>query len=140
MGVWEYYGYTASKEKVLQRYDHSTKELIYYWLSGDMTYRAENRPGQWASRVVDRPPLYVGGGPALAAYTTQLQYPQQAQARNIQGQVVIGFAIDTLGQAAASDAAQHRRRLQPGGPARGSHHSQRMDTGPHRHPCCARRV
>ncbi|SFQ77281.1 energy transducer TonB [Hymenobacter arizonensis] len=101
VGIWEYYGYTASKEKVVvQRYDHSAKQLVYYRPAGDMTYRAETRPGQWASRVVDRPPLFVGGDPALAAYTTQLQYPQQAQSRNIQGQVVIGFAIDTLGRAA----------------------------------------
>ncbi len=100
VGIWEYYGYTASQEKVVvQRYDHSAKALVYYRPSGDMRYRVEATPGQWASRVVDQPPLFIGGDPALATYTTQLQYPEQAQTRNIQGQVTIAFAIDTLGQA-----------------------------------------
>ncbi|MBF9239076.1 energy transducer TonB [Hymenobacter sp. BT683] len=100
VGIWEYYGYTASQEKVVvQRYDHSAKALVYYRPSGDMKYRIQTTPGQWASRVVDQPPLFIGGDAALATYTTQLQYPAQAQARNIQGQVTIAFAIDTLGQA-----------------------------------------
>jgi protein TonB len=100
VGVWEYYGYTPSKEKVVvQRYDHTAKQLIYFRPGDDRPYRIQSSPGVWTSRLVDRPPLFIGGDPALAEYTTQLQYPQQAVARNIQGQVTIGFAIDTLGQA-----------------------------------------
>lgn len=102
VGVWEYYGFTASKEKVVvQRYDHSTKELLYYRPAGDMVYNTEVAPGQWARRLVDRPPLFIGGDAALAAYTTLLQYPQQAQERNLQGAVTVVLAIDTLGRAAA---------------------------------------
>lgn len=100
VGVWEYYGYTPSKEKVVvQRYDHSAKELLYFRPAGDMVYNTEIAPGQWTRRMVDRPPLFIGGDAALAAYTTQLQYPEQAQARNIQGAVTVAFAIDTLGRA-----------------------------------------
>jgi protein TonB len=100
VGVWEYYGYTPSKERVVvQRYDHSAKELVYFRPNGEFIYNIEARPGQWTRRAVDRPPLFIGGDPALATYTTQLQYPQQAQERNIQGQVTVGFAVDTLGRA-----------------------------------------
>ncbi len=101
VGVWEYYGYTPSKEKVVvQRYDHTAKQLVYYRPGDEKPCRIETSPGKWTSRLVDRPPLFIGGDPAMAEYTTRLQYPQQALARNIQGQVTIGFAIDTLGRAA----------------------------------------
>jgi len=100
VGIWEYYGITNSKEVVVvQRYDHSTKELLYYRPVAEMTYNVELAPGQWSHRPVDRPPLFIGGDAALAAYTTQLQYPQVAQERNIQGPVTVAFAIDTLGRA-----------------------------------------
>lgn len=100
VGEWEYYGVTLSKEKVVvQRYDHTTKQLLYYRPVGEKAYNTESAPGQWKRRMVDRPPLFIGGDAALAVYTTQLQYPQQALESNIQGQVTIGIAIDTLGQA-----------------------------------------
>ena len=99
VGVWEYYGITLSKEMVVvQRYDHSAKQLVYFRPNGEMRYRTETSPGQWAYRVVDRPPLFIGGDAALAAYTTRLQYPQLAQDRRIQGPVTIGFVVDTLGR------------------------------------------
>ena len=102
VGVWEYYGFTPSKEQVVvQRYDHTAKNLIYFRPAEDKNYSTLVAPGQWSRRHVDRPPLFIGGDAALAAYTTQLQYPQQAQDRNIQGQVIVGFAIDTLGHATA---------------------------------------
>lgn len=100
MGVWVYYGYTPSKEQVVvQRYDHTARQLLYYRPSDDKAYSILVAPDQWGRRPVDRPPLFIGGDAALATYTTQLQYPQQAQDRNIQGQVMVGFAIDTLGRA-----------------------------------------
>lgn len=100
VGVWEYYGYTPSKEKVVvQRYDHTAKQLVYYRPVGEMTYNTEVSPGQWKRRPVDLPPLFIGGDAALAAYTTQLQYPQQAQDRNVQGAVTVAFAIDNQGRA-----------------------------------------
>ena len=45
--------------------------------------------------------MFIGGDAALAVYTTWLQYPQQALDKNIQGQVTIGFVVDTLGKASA---------------------------------------
>jgi len=102
VGEWAYYGITSSKEKVLvQRYDHSTNTLVYYRPTEQMAYSTEVSAGQWKRRPVDRPPLFIGGDAALAAYTTQLQYPLQAQERNIQGQVTIGFIIDTQGHTSA---------------------------------------
>ena len=100
VGVWEYYGITPSKEMVVvQRYDHTAKQLLYFRPGNDDLYRAETTAGQWQRHAVDRPPLFIGGDAALAAYTTQLQYPQLAQERNIQGQVTIGFVVDTQGRA-----------------------------------------
>ena len=99
VGVWEYYGVTASKEKVVvQRYDHTANQLLFYRPSGELVYNTETSPGQWKRRTLDRPPLFIGGDAALAAYTTQLQYPPLAQERNIQGQVMIGFAVDAAGK------------------------------------------
>ena len=99
VGVWEYYGVTQSKEKVVvQRYDHSANTLVYYRPVNEIAYNTEVSAGQWKRRAVDRPPLFIGGDAALAAYTTQLQYPLQAQERNIQGQVMIGFIIDAEGK------------------------------------------
>ena len=99
VGVWEYYGYTPSKEKVVvQRYDHTAKQLVYFRPMGEMTYNTEVSPGEWKRRPVDQPPLFIGGDAALAAFTTQLQYPQQAQDRNVQGAVTVAFAIDNQGR------------------------------------------
>jgi protein TonB len=100
VGVWEYYGYTPSKRQVtVQRYDHTTGKLLYYRPIEEIAYNTEVYRGQWVRRRVDQPPLYIGGDAALATYTTRLNYPASAQARNIQGRVVIVFAIDTLGHA-----------------------------------------
>ena len=47
VGVWEYYGITASKEKVLvQRYDHSANTLVYFRPVGEITYSTEVSAGQ----------------------------------------------------------------------------------------------
>ena len=100
VGEWEYFGITASKEMVLvQRYDHTLNKLLYYRPIAENTFNTEAAPGQWKRRLVDQPPLFIGGDAALAAYTTQLQYPQEAQDRNIQGPVMMSFAVDTLGRA-----------------------------------------
>lgn len=100
IGVWEYYGITPSKEiVVVQRYDHTTKQLVFFRPSGDLVFNTETTPGEWKRRTVDRPPLFIGGDAALASYTMQLQYPEEAQERNIQGKVVISFTVDTEGRA-----------------------------------------
>ena len=100
IGVWEYYGITPSKEiVVVQRYDHTNKQLVFFRPSGDLVFNTETTPGEWKRRTVDRPPLFIGGDAALASYTMQLQYPEEAQERNIQGKVVISFTVDTEGRA-----------------------------------------
>lgn len=107
VGVWEYYGYTASKRQVtVQRYDHSTKKLLYYRPIEEVTYNAQLTPGNWVRRLVDQPPLYIGGDAALAAYTSKVTYPQAAQDQNIQGKVLVGIVIDTLGRASGHHIVQ----------------------------------
>ena len=98
-GVWEYYGYTPSGEKVVvQRYDHDKSKLLYFRPGPDVTCHAEVSPGKWSYVRPDQPPLFVGSDVALAQYTAKLVYPPAAISRNVQGKVVVAFVIDTLGR------------------------------------------
>lgn len=107
VGVWEYYGYTASKRQVtVQRYDHSAKKLLYYRPVEEVNYNTELTPGNWVRRLVDQPPLYIGGDAALAAFTSKVNYPQAAQDKQLQGKVLIGIVIDTLGHASGHHVVQ----------------------------------
>ena len=97
-GVWEYFGYTPSGEKVvLQRYDYDRRRLLYFRPGPDVMYHAEVSPNKWSYVRPDQPAFFIGGDVALAEYTSKLVYPAAAQAGNIQGKVVVGFVIDTLG-------------------------------------------
>jgi protein TonB len=97
-GVWEYYGYTPSGEKVVvQRYDYDQHRLLYFRPGPDIMCHAEVSPGKWSYVRPDQPPLFIGSDMALAEYTSRLSYPEVAQSRNIQGKVVVAFVIDTLG-------------------------------------------
>ena len=103
VGTWEYYSYTATGERVVaQRYDHTTSTLLYC-RADDQFYQAETSPGQWQSTLLNQPPWFVGGHEALAAYVANVRYPAAAETRNVQGKVVIGFVVDTLGR-----LSQHR--------------------------------
>ena len=98
VGIWEYYSYAASGERVVaQRYDHTAGTLLYC-RADDRFYQAETRPDHWESTLLDQPPWFMGGHEALAAYVAKLRYPAAAEVRNIQGKVVIGFVVDTLGR------------------------------------------
>ncbi|GAA4353383.1 hypothetical protein GCM10023185_13970 [Hymenobacter saemangeumensis] len=100
VGVWEYFGYTPSKRQVtVQKYDHTNNKLVYYRPIPESHYNVELQSGKWTRRLVDQPPLFIGGDAALANYTTRLNYPKAAQAGNIQGRVTIVFTLDTLGRA-----------------------------------------
>ncbi|WP_082115998.1 TonB family protein [Hymenobacter terrenus] len=97
VGEWEYYSYSALGERVVtQRYDHTTNVLTYS-RPDDKEYKAETSPGQWERIQLTQAPWFIGGHEALAAYTSKLRYPPAAEARNVQGQVVVGFVVDTLG-------------------------------------------
>jgi periplasmic protein TonB len=100
VGVWEYFSFTRDGRQVLvQRYDHTTNKLVFYRPIEDIAYETEVRPGQWTRTRLEQPPLFVGGEGALSGYMGKLSYPTQAQSRNIQGRVLVSFAIDTLGRA-----------------------------------------
>lgn len=97
-GVWEYFGYTPSGEKVvLQRYDYDRRRLLYFRPGPDVMYHAEVSPNKWSYVRPDQPAFFIGGDVALAEHTSKLVYPASAQNSNIQGKVVVGFVIDTLG-------------------------------------------
>ncbi|WP_078062743.1 energy transducer TonB [Solirubrum puertoriconensis] len=99
VGEWTYYALTGSGRKVLvQRYDYDRKRLLYFRKPDEHPYRHEVA-GSWQSGYLERPPLYIGGDGALSTYMRQLQYPEQARSKNVQGRVVVRFVIDTLGTA-----------------------------------------
>jgi protein TonB len=97
-GVWEYFGYTPSGEKVVvQRYDYDLRRLLYFRPGPDAMCHAEVSPDKWSYVRPEQPAFFIGGDAALAEYTSKLSYPTSAQASNIQGKVVVAFMIDTLG-------------------------------------------
>lgn len=99
LGPWTYYAMTASGRKVLvQRYDHDQKKLLYYRKPDEHPYRHQQGTA-WQMGYLERPPLYVGGEPMLSTYMRQLNYPDQARLKNVQGRVVVSFVVDTLGVA-----------------------------------------
>ena len=97
VGEWEYYSYSALGERVVtQRYDHTANKLLYC-RPDDKQYQVEVAPGRWEISELTQPPWFIGGHEALAAYTSKLTYPATAEARNVEGRVVVGFVVDTLG-------------------------------------------
>jgi len=98
VGEWEYYSYSALGERIVtQRYDHTRGQLLYA-RPDDKLYVLETVDGRPERVALTQAPWFIGGHAALAAYTAKLNYPAAAQARNVQGQVVVGFVIDTLGR------------------------------------------
>ena len=98
---WEYFSYSAAGERVVsQRYDHTTGKLLFS-RPDEQAYEAEATPGTWARTPLAQGPWFIGGHEALAAYTAKLNYPAAALARNVEGKVIIGLVIDTLGRVSA---------------------------------------
>lgn len=99
VGVWEYYGYTTTGEQVVvQRYDHDKKKLLSFREVPYATYFTEIKPGEWRYVQPDQPPMFVGGAGVLNYHMAQLEYPQEAQERLLQGKVTVTIQIDTLGR------------------------------------------
>lgn len=107
IGIWEYYGYTPSGEKVVvQRYDYGKGQLLFFRPGVEVLYHLEVSPGKWSYQRPDQPPLFIGSDVALATYTSKLVYPEVALARNIQGKVLVAFTIDTLGRTSGHHLVQ----------------------------------
>lgn len=101
VGEWEYYSYSSTGEQVVsQRYDHTTGKMLLSRLD-DQLYEAETTPGTWTRTPLTQVPWFIGGHEALATYTARLNYPAAALAGNVEGKVIVGFVIDTLGHVSA---------------------------------------
>lgn len=102
VGVWEYFGYTATGQQVVvQRYDHDKKKLVSFREVPYATYFTEVKPGEWRYVQPDQPPMFVGGAGVLGYHMAQLEYPQEAQERSLQGKVTVTIQIDSLGRVAS---------------------------------------
>ncbi|UYZ62445.1 energy transducer TonB [Hymenobacter weizhouensis] len=101
VGVWEYYAHTRDGSQVItQKYDHTTKKLVFFRPFDDIPYAVQGPGGQWTRQHLTQPVFFIGGDAALASYMAKLNYPAAAQEKNIQGRVVVSFVVDTLGRAA----------------------------------------
>jgi periplasmic protein TonB len=100
VGVWEYYAYTRDGSQVIaQKYDHTTKKLLFYRPFDDVPYAVRTASGEWTRQRVTHPIFFIGGDAALAPYMSKMVYPAGAQAKNVQGRVVVSIVVDTLGHA-----------------------------------------
>ncbi|WP_426489621.1 energy transducer TonB [Hymenobacter sp. 102] len=100
VGVWEYYAYTRDGSQVIaQKYDHTTKKLLFYRPFDDVPYSVRTASGEWTRQRVTHPIFFIGGDAALAPYMSKMVYPANAQAKNVQGRVVVAIVVDTLGHA-----------------------------------------
>ena len=106
VGEWEYFSYSAKGERIVtQRYDHTTNKMLYC-RPDDKVYQIETSPDHLERTLLTQPPWFIGGHEALAAYTSKLDYPEAAQAGNVEGRVVVAFRIDTLGHVSAHHVVQ----------------------------------
>ncbi|RFP64776.1 energy transducer TonB [Hymenobacter lapidiphilus] len=100
VGVWEYYATTRDGSQVIaQKYDHSAGRLVFFRPFDDVLYPVRTAAGEWSRVRLTHPVFFIGGDPALAVHTGRLSYPAAAEAKNVQGRVIITITVDTLGQA-----------------------------------------
>ncbi|RSK50793.1 energy transducer TonB [Hymenobacter rigui] len=100
VGVWEYYAYTRDGSQVIaQKYDHTTKKLVFFRPFDDVPYAVQTAGGEWTRQRVTHPIFFIGGDAALAPYMSKMAYPSAAQTKNVQGRVVVSIVVDTLGHA-----------------------------------------
>ena len=99
-GLWEYYAYTRDGSQVItQKYDHTTKKLVFFRPFDDVPYSVKDASGEWTRQRVTHPIFFIGGDAALVPYMSRLNYPAGAQSKNVQGRVLISIVVDTLGHA-----------------------------------------
>lgn len=82
----------------MQRYDHDAHKLVFFRPVAYATYFTEVKPGEWRYVQPDEPPLFVGGAGVLGYHMAQLEYPEEAKERQVQGKVVVTLQLDTLGR------------------------------------------
>ena len=99
VGTWQYFRPNANGQPQLaQLYDHTSNQLLF-GRTDSLRYNVELTPGQWGTAVLTQSPWFIGGSEALTPYISKLQYPAAAQQRHIEGVVVVGFTLDSLGRA-----------------------------------------
>ena len=99
-GVWEYYATTRDGSQVItQKYDHSAGQLVFFRPFDDVLYPVRAASGEWGRERLSHPIFFVGGDAELATYTSRLNYPATAEAKNVQGRVIVTITVDTLGRA-----------------------------------------
>ena len=100
VGVWEYYATTRDgSQVVVQKYDHSAGKLLFFRPFDDVLYPVRAADGEWRRERVGQPIFFIGGAPELATHTSRLSYPAPAQAKGVQGRVIVTITVDTLGHA-----------------------------------------
>jgi protein TonB len=98
VGVWEFYN---RKGEVIQKYNYSTKELVYYEPSEKLSkqeYTVFN-DNDTIKTELERIPLYIGGNIFMFENIVQrVNFPEEAMENGISGEVKIVFTIDSNGK------------------------------------------
>lgn len=96
--IWEYYDLEG---KLVQKYDFTKKELIYYFLPEEeksKKYKVING-AESIETTLSRPPLYLGGKDNLTFNLVKnITYPRAAIESGTMGIVYVKFTIDKNGK------------------------------------------
>jgi len=96
--IWEF---SNSMGEVVQKFDFTTKSLIYYKISESDQNKLYKVITDSASQYVllDRPPIFVGGEDYfMQELMANIQYPLDAFTNGISGRVSVSFVIDKNGE------------------------------------------
>jgi antitoxin component YwqK of YwqJK toxin-antitoxin module len=99
VGLWKFYDWSGELE---QEFDFSTRQLISDNLLEGMKKRKYKviRGADTPFTFLERPPLYIGGKTKMqSALTKGSKISYLLQLTKATGNVIIGFTIDTTGQA-----------------------------------------
>lgn len=97
-GEWEYYNFG----KLNMKYDFSKNELISFSINDSIVsaYTLEINGSDTIKKFTDHPAMYIGGDLFLLEYVrNNIEYPVYAKRNKIQGNIYIGFTIDSTGTA-----------------------------------------
>jgi hypothetical protein len=96
VGIWNYF----DKNEIIQTYDYTKKELVFYKLregEKDLEYKIYNQ-SETIKTKLERPPLFLGGENYLFYQVCKdLNYPINAAENGTTGRVYLAFNIDSLG-------------------------------------------
>ncbi|HWD90281.1 MAG TPA: energy transducer TonB [Mucilaginibacter sp.] len=98
--IWSSYDHDGKLEV---KYDYTHKKLLAYdppkYLKEITQFNVISGADTLKTRLDQPPVLMDGTGKLIRLYVAAIRYPAEAREKNIQGKVIIGITIDTMGHA-----------------------------------------